>query len=312
MTNAEIEEALAPFPQVEAPKRLMKFFSPAGLPLLAQGTLKVTPPSDFNDPFEFFPAIPDAPTKDDLRAWFLNPDSFLRAARGQKKHDSDYEHWVETIGLTHLECWQEALQSIATGYMKAVSAAYGVSCFMDRNHDDLKKPEIVHFWDRYAGSHTGFAVGFDPSVGLLRKIHGDKFLFPAASDDKPRLEITPEKPTMNDKVLLAFLREIGERKDATWAAEREWRLIAPFRAESYQGLVTSQLVGERIIYLLNLWKDQSDAGQEICEIYLGFRASEDLKKTVLRFCHEPRLKHVAVFQTAICPHSYEFAYRQVK
>ena len=64
-------------------KSRFRFQSKAGLPGLTEGKLKITPPNEFNDPFELSPGIViDGLSKDDLRKSFsFVPGAVTRSIR---------------------------------------------------------------------------------------------------------------------------------------------------------------------------------------------------------------------------------------
>jgi len=66
--------------QREQPKCLYRFFDVHGLKTLVHGTVKITPPREFNDPFEFSPGISERDyTDDDIREHFIAKDGRTRA-----------------------------------------------------------------------------------------------------------------------------------------------------------------------------------------------------------------------------------------
>ena len=74
----------AKFKSMPAPKRIYRYYATFIKETIETNTLKVTPPSEFDDPFEFCPRMNDF---DELKFWdrlAKNPDALRSLASGLK------------------------------------------------------------------------------------------------------------------------------------------------------------------------------------------------------------------------------------
>lgn len=307
-------ELLVAFPVAKSPPRLLRFFSSKGLNLLTHGFLKVTPPCEFNDPFEFCAAIPRTlPPEVDRMRWLTDVNGSLYTSFKQI-HPDDYETWAALALKRGLDFWSKILRNACVGYSKAVSHVYGVCCFMELNDREFTEPDIVHFWDRYADCHRGFAVEFNPQSSLFHRYRKFKWLFPVDyRRDDQRSVINPDEQTTDLNSMLKYLRKIAAEKSGTWKTEHEWRMIASLQ-DSPKLRIKHSVAGQRILHFLDLWASANGGkpGDEIRSVYIGCRASTDLTESVLTACAQSHLRHVKVFEAKPSDHDYSFSYLQLR
>ncbi|HEY5551483.1 MAG TPA: DUF2971 domain-containing protein [Opitutaceae bacterium] len=313
MAPEEDSDPLADFPIARSPPRLLRFFSPKGLSLLTRGHLRLTPPNEFNDPFEFCAAIPTTlPLEVDRMRWLRDANGFLYASHKQN-HSDDYETWAALALKQGMDFWSAMLRNLCLNYAKAVSHAYGVCCFMELADREFTDPEIVHFWDRYAAGHHGFAVEFNPRAHLFDRYRKERWLFPVSyKREDQRSVIDPDKLTTDCNSMLRYLRKIAAEKFETWKSEHEWRLIAPLKESEDFPITMLERSGKSYFFLdLSRIKKKKVPFEAIASVYLGCRACK-LKECVLAACSEPRLAHVSVFQAKPSDHDFTFSYKRLK
>lgn len=109
-----------------------------GLETLKNGTLKLTPPSEFNDPFEMYPTFAV-----DIGHVF----SESRAA-GKIPRELSFEDFK---GKTDLRAINRAAQE---EHRRGMNETLGAVCFS-------RKPNSPAMWAYYGQHHTGIVIGFD-------------------------------------------------------------------------------------------------------------------------------------------------------
>lgn len=123
--------------------------------------LKVTPPNQFNDPFEFSPRPTGSLTRRVVKQR-LNDKNAQRELFEEYKRGGGGGSFKEFRGVLREERDIEKAQRISTTVVKEkvkdtlnfISAKVGVICFSKCNNHIL-------LWSHYAYKHTGFAFGFD-------------------------------------------------------------------------------------------------------------------------------------------------------
>lgn len=163
-------DVLADFAARRPPLSLYRFFSPRGASLLTMGRLKVTPFSEFNDPFEFSPGIISAGlTPGDLRGSFLSQDGLPRSVfRTRFASEEKYREWVERTVIPTPELWSQHFDSMRRSVKDASSELFGAACFSAFSRRELSGPVAIRHWSMYARDHSGFAVEFDGRHSLFK------------------------------------------------------------------------------------------------------------------------------------------------
>ena len=301
----ECEKALEEFPVHEPPLALIRFCGTHGLDILVGGKLKITPPREFNDPFEFAPGIDPnfethPPTADELRRHFLAKNglpyhTFLTA--WGNGNEARYAEVVERR-ILRPDLFSKHIQCMRAGITNGISCAYGVACFSAFSADELGAAKAIRHWAAYADDHRGLAIEFDGQHPF--------FANPAKAKQLFRVDYTDERPIcaladfedVRDPALLRILRVWAQRKSGeAWRCENEWRLIAPLSISTKNPIIKA-VSGERLLFFLSLWQPtspdgrQSGAGQVIRRVILGSRTSSMLEASVRIALNEPHLRHV--------------------
>ncbi|WP_374365900.1 DUF2971 domain-containing protein [Stutzerimonas sp.] len=120
-------------------------FNEGSLNVLTQGTLKFTCPSDFNDPFDCYPAFDPSSIENIAK---LRPDLFkaVGKAEGLSPAKRLQRHGIYKTKIK---------RAVESGeYAKGLVQNLGVCC-LSRN------PTSILMWSHYANNHTGFVVEFE-------------------------------------------------------------------------------------------------------------------------------------------------------
>jgi hypothetical protein len=173
----------------------------------------------------------------------------------------------------------------------------------------VSPPRLCGHWDRYADNHRGIAVEFDPGVGLLQAAAKAKGLFQVSyfrPDERPEWDL---EMTMDEASLLRELRLRAAQKAEVWKDEREWRLIGALRNHALKDRVSTHIDAGRLHHLLALWTPEEKS--PVTRVFLGFRAPDELARSVLAACAQPQLSHVEVLQGEPSHWDYSISYHPV-
>jgi len=295
---------------VAPPPTLYRFFKGEhGLSALVNGELKITPPREFNDPFEFAPGIdPNLKVSaEEMRAHFLAPNGFARATYCPKyaqNNEDSYAKWVEKA-IRRPDIFPKHVQCLREGLTQAVSKAYGVICFSAFTEEALVAPQAIRHWSAYADDHRGLAIEFDGTTTFFTTPAGSGHFFKVSYESKRPYSKLSDFENLSDEALVQILRTWGEVKlECAWSAEAEWRMIAPLAAKSpNQPIpVVHRVRDERLLSLLQVWS--APPGCVIRRVILAPRASKELETSVRTILREPHYRHVILCQAREEPDSF--------
>ena len=232
----------------------------SGLKLLDKLTLKVTPPSHFNDPFEFRPVFGKPVSKGEARERLLSAIAVENRKRGlPPKLAQDL-----TDVVLSLKPGQDDLNFVAQQSVQPwLSDGYGVVCFSEVDDQPL-------MWAHYAAQHLGLVVEFDPAAPLFR------------TAGFVRVEYKPERSTVVPSRDHEFeqIVALATRKSPAWDYEREYRLVIPL--DKTLKLATAN--GD--IHLLKI------EPRWIKSVTVGLRASVEIIAEINKLVRSPQLSHL--------------------
>ena len=146
---------------------LYKYCGPIGADILNSLRLKVTPPDQFNDPFEFTPKSNCNFTRDSIKDLPFDRKSVLRMweempvqKRGQIDFDTLYSTFQSELsgGLKRIpqdykdqivKRFHAEANRIAMNAPSFLGEHFGVVCFSE-------VPDDILMWSHYTGKHQGF------------------------------------------------------------------------------------------------------------------------------------------------------------
>ena len=320
MTQVEMADALAGFPVYEPPGSLYRFYSASGLNALTAGTLRITPPREFNDPFEMSPGfVTDDLTEDSIRRSFISPSSLSRAAYSRRHaNEAAYRKWVDELPLRNPALWPQYLGSMRESVIQATSEVHGVSCFSAFSEDVLCGPMGIRHWAMYADNHKGFSIEYDGRHALLRNLADSKWLFPVSyRAERPTIGIAEFDDWTERKTLQVLRRWLETKCLQAWGDEMEWRLICPLSPDP-QGRVEISITNQlgQALHLLHIWGSNQPVGNRpnstvIKRVILGVRADKDLESRIVEALKEPHLRHVGLCRARLCERHFALRIERV-
>lgn len=261
-----------------------------GLFILKDGQLKLSPPSSFNDPFEFSPKSIETPD--------------LTKERGIKMMRGDPDTWFERWGKIHVSPdKQEALEYLRThedqiinqmmqkapqnvedmkeGFLKTTSGIYAIACFS-------KRYDSILMWSHYAKKHSGMIIGFDTKVAPFNK---PRFL------DYREVKYSKERPIFVHRDNVPEFKKsfdlVAESKSDDWSYEQEVRIIVPLNVLEQGGFL--RLMPESLV----------------CVIY-GCRCNALFRYIAYHHLIDPVLQHVAIYEAKQHKTEYKLDFIQLR
>jgi hypothetical protein len=200
--------------------RLFKYTSHFGLAILHDLQLKVTPPNELNDPFEFSPYPTGKITEQQVQRYVNNfsPRQFYDELKKRGEKLPPFEDLAADIGpsvaASGVPFVQRGFETAVAGHLDAVSRKFGLVCFTERENNIL-------MWSHYSDSHKGVLLEFDGSHQYFKGTNLNKVVYArrrvalnaAWSGGDPRLRRVYER----------LLRT----KNIAWRYESEWRWLLP-------------------------------------------------------------------------------------
>lgn len=222
------------------PSTLYKYLGPDRADSIDSGEFRLTPPNQFNDPFEALPRV-RRPNRESVRK--------------KLKPGEDLDDLMQRAGPYFQEHGPRNV-------LDSVSEIFGLFSLASVTRHPL-------LWGHYADGHRGFAVGFNPQhewfhvpkspqppIDAVRPI-SYRWLRPKVDIGYMQDFTTAQVNRMAENMLFA--------KHRAWHYEKEWRLARPL-ADADKVIV----VGGEDIHLFTVPADA------ITELIVGARASDTL------------------------------------
>lgn len=293
-TKKTLTEILSDFPDQSSllPATLAHFTGPIGLNILVKGEIRVTPPGEFNDPFEFSPGVSEqSPTAQEWHAHFTNPNSFGRKADHILYDATGAPRSLEAIiklVTEHPDIANLHIQSCREGLHQWFCTYFGAACFSDISPFC---DTAVRHWAFYGAEHSGLAIIFNSQAELFRVWAQLRLLFKVKYKRKrPKCILSDLDEVSSPVQCLRRLRKWGEVKSTVWRPEQEWRWIRPLgeirkpTGELVLPATQRVQVGDRIIYLHRLWDSAEEARALIAQVVVGCRATPALEDSARAAC----------------------------
>jgi len=253
---------------------------------LTDGLLRFSQHSALNDPFECFPALPQAVAEEGLahiRKELLEPPPHdpYTPREERRKLDRDYLKRARQK-LLELPTAAQFRRTFLEKGQANIDAKIGILSLSRRWNSSL-------MWAHYTSSHTGFCVGFDRKHEFFQQAERQKegaFICSPVhySSSRPTIQFRPLVPSDAYAFLLT--------KSSDWKYEEEERVIALLTLAD-KTLSASPLP-------VALFRIPSEA---VVEIIVGLRAPMDLITNASNFC---ALQKIPLYQAAISESAFDF------
>lgn len=271
---------------------LFKYCGESGLKVLTNLEIKVTPPIECNDPFEFSPVVScgdrEAQALRDTQRVIDHPAFFQanRASFPQCRDFGEFQSFVRTNFNRVADSIEAETPKMDSQFQEEIlstfSEKFGVICFSSAPTEHL-------MWAHYASSHTGILIEFDETNKVFNNPS-----FVRVDYHADRATYDPDGGS-NAGAVATFAR----RKSLHWSYEKESRLIVDLA-------LTRKVAGTPPMFLLSI------EPKLIKSVTFGLRSSAAVREEVLALASTPPLLHMEVFRIEADSNAFKLHRRKIK
>jgi hypothetical protein len=236
------------------PKLLYKYLDRYGLDAIANLELKVTPPNEFNDPFEFIPRFV-AETEGDWQAYY----AISKKQAGFPP--ISYDDFRRTYSISR------NVAAVRTVFQDLSSRLFAVLCLS-------ADPQSVTQWGYYAAGHSGMVLELKTTEQPFSALIDNKLLVTVrycnADERKPQpihRMVNAEGTTEIGRLLL----DAAAEKSKEWREEKEYRFVIALGPMRF---LQSRSVGGRVMYFVKF------RARTINRVILGAKTSAEFEREV--------------------------------
>jgi hypothetical protein len=244
---------------IKPPQYLYKYLDRYGLDAIANVELKVTPPDEFNDPFEFCPVIEKSKEEDAAYRAYLTA---LLRRNGQDPTNAPEKFWVRQLNFARQLIHKDAAKAAAAAGLRIV-------CFS-------ANAKLITQWSHYADGHRGLVLEMDTSHLKrrdARKIWWWREIDYRARKPQPIFQAFIQDNNGNGRLLTEVIANMAAEKSPQWESECEWRLVLK------SNRVRSRISNGRVLYFLPIEK------VAIRRVILGIKASKEFEREIRKAAH---------------------------
>jgi hypothetical protein len=318
-------DGLAEFPIHNPPQRLYRFFSARATSSLTDGLLKLTPPIQFNDPFEVWAGLSGENLTEELMMHsVLSPRSLFRLARcanypGYDFKAMEFDQQIAAAVKQKPEFYRAHFKSLVDSVASACANDIGVSCFSGFSPEEFAGELGIHHWAMYGDSHAGFALAYDGEHPQIRGFANTKWLFPVEYVERRHtVDLAYFDEWTDRKMWRTFRHWLALKSRRAWEHEKEWRLAFPVKAVPNPLFVQQQAPDGRTLFFLRLWDNAKPDTERtahasiISAVFLGTRATPELTACILAAVDAPHLRHVQVCKMEVDESRYALVTRELR
>lgn len=279
---------------MSAPRILYKYIGAEhALTVLQNLKLKLTPPIEFADPFEFLMRVERRIIRRQVekiagRNSFIKSAYELDCAKGLYSGDlKTYTRGFKANREKHIRDATRVTEPILSDHLKGqfladLSKMYAVLCLTE-------KPDNILMWSHYASGHRGIVLGIE--IPSSWKMHQVDYVNQRVAID------LAWNPT--DQRCLDMVSALVKAKSEHWKYEQEWRAIARLDKleRALQGTITRYFTQIR--------------PELIKEIVLGLRFPEEKIAEIITL-HKKQFPQARLLKTSIHDNEYALIVRDLE
>ena len=270
---------------------LYKYSSESGIEILNSLRLKVAPPIEFNDPFEFTPRSFNALTRSRLLGMIAEDREHFRPAyinweklegRG-KSFETFIQHLRTMPRKDYSTIFKESRKALVESDLKEVAKASEDIVILCLSATCTSVP----MWSHYAKDHSGLAIGFDsedPCFGVGSRLLRLKYR-PHRVTLRP-LEFTTEDYKLNQQIAMA------STKSKDWKHEEEYRFLYP-----KEGVLQGN--DPRLPYSISIWPST------VKSVILGCKVTSEFEAKIQQMLGMKRFSHVELLRAKRHPTKFK-------
>jgi hypothetical protein len=261
-----------------------------GMGILQTQRIRLTQPSDFNDPFEMHPEF-QLMSQEDIAELPPALDDQGNAIPGSHVLTPEVLFKLLSFVQPQIERFQSLNQN-EPGAIFAIDNNTVGRDFYSQNFGVLsltETPDNLLMWSHYGSSHKGIVLGFDETHAFFKGAE----LVPSL-ERLTRVEYNQKRPVISPTTLNN--PKIFLRKSVEWAYEREWRLIRPLSEAAETRVRDSEVP-------ICLFEVPHDA---IRMVITGSQMTQSEYQKICTYCSETAtLSHVKLHHALLSKELYE-------
>lgn len=262
----------------ELEQDLFKYCDKRGIDILESRRLKVSPPNQFNDPFEFLPKVDFSIDEAALKRVMTDRET-LRSFWKESGLQMPFEDFVamsktksENVSLEQVQ--KRMLQNHGE-VVDFISETRALACYSEIPDNSL-------MWSHYADGHRGIVVGFDSKNSFFSQATN---LMPVSyRSDRVSVSYGSEG-FVPDEHELSIVRV----KNLAWSYEREWRQL--FQVTDCTKIHNPD-DGTTCLYV-------TIPSHAIASVIFGVKCRAETEKTVRDLTKRPDLQHVRLSRAVL-------------
>lgn len=269
-----------------------KYCGAYGIAILKSLELKVTPPNQFNDPFEFTPRMICSDPQKYARRVLKNKANLKKLYAmtvSEGLFTGSFREFREKAELERSEMEKHialgvpsVVANVQKEHLDHVSAKYGVLCMSERC-------DSILMWSHYADNHKGIVIGFDDSAKVFRQ---DKGLLPVNYIKERVVYDANWKP--GSVAMTQYETKVVFSKSYDWTYEAELRQLF-----SLSNLHTKAIGTESKGYFLPF------PATAILSVILGLRCPKSTESSIRSLLTQPHLSHIKLSRAVL--HDTDFS-----
>jgi hypothetical protein len=263
--------------------QLYKYAGLAGLKILEDLRLKVTPPNQFNDPFELTPRSRVTIKQGDMIEKVKNNPEYFRPVYNDMVEKEGYPYsfskFLDDLPAQinkqynkFLKLYGDALVEQDLASLNDASNYIGILCLTSTNNS-------IPMWSYYTDHHRGMVVGFD-----LNQTSFPHSVFSKIWYLKRRLSVDPQLRPPSRQWFIQVTKVIFSKSEE-WKSENEYRFVFRLR-----DLVQPKAKGKKISFFVDI------SSSMVKEVILGCRVSKKREAQVRKILEAKRFSHVKLLR----------------
>ncbi len=304
--------------------RVFKYLHPNRTDVLANHSIRFTPPLELNDPFEQLPYISkimepevyETIMNPSLADVIENPNLIKQVIDDPENNISQDIRDALNHSLKDQYNLSDILSMFSQGFLKPILTSkeqldLDLSKMMKERFNQrfgilslTQDHDSSLMWAHYGDSHRGFVIEFDPESELFKnpnsKIKGIRNLRKVIYRKKrPEMSALGAMAVDHNK-LNGFVSKVFLVKSSEWRYEKELRQIAYFEDPN-----RDFFINEHGISLSKF------APKSILNVYLGCNISPETKMEIMNILSEPCYHHVSLYQAFLNKIHYSLNFEQI-
>lgn len=271
-----------------------KYFSSRyGLEMLRKLELKITPPNEFNDPFEFTPCVICSSPKREAKRILKSKDEIKEMYEEERRlgeFSGNFRQYRARIRKVRASLMRGVAREMPKAnarlqheYLDGISTAVGVLSLSAR-------ADSIVMWGHYGDKHRGIVIGFDATWDIFQSGKG------LGSVQYARERLTWDSSCKPGSAAeKEYVEQMIRHKNDEWAYEEESRDVFQLA-----GLRRRRLNDGSTGYFLPV------PASVIAGVFLGTRCPPDVEAEVRVALRDPRFSHLSKLKRAKL-HETEFA-----